>query len=133
GSGRAALAREIHRRSARREGPFVLVRCGTGKQTLSQQLSDASPGDPGAMRRARQGTLHLGDIETMHAADQRSLLTIVRSLDHAAETAPRIVCSTRVSLDAEIARGRFDQELAQRLRAHAIEMPPLRSHLDDVP
>ena len=134
GSGRAMAARELHRRSARAQGPFVLVRCGGGRGDLAQRLDGKSASEPGALRRARHGTLHLGDIDALAPLEQKRLLAVVNDANDSNDAgAPRIIASARVSIDAEVVRGRFDRDLATQLKVHILEVPPLRKHVEDVP
>lgn len=149
GAGKALIARAIHAGGARRERPFVGVTCsGMGDRPLFDELFGRR-GDPGAgatadarglFDAAEGGTLFLDDVTAMPAATQAALLRVLsegrsgvagdatrRAFD------VRIIAATDRDLAAAVRDGTFDADLASRLSAIAIDVPPLRERREDIP
>ncbi len=149
GSGKEVAARMVHQRSRRAEGPFVALNCATlNPSRFEEELfgievgSDpaATPRRAGVLERAHGGTLLLDEVSDMPLETQGK---IVRALQD--QTFERIGGSTRVKVDvrvlattnrdlqAEIAAGRFREDLYYRLAVVPIRMPSLRERREDVP
>ena len=135
GTGKSLFAREIHSRSPRFEQPFVAVNC------VSLSESPLENGHEfGAFRRATHGTLLLEEIAEMRLHDQAKLLRAMQgdALDRtdsegALPPDARIIATTRLDLGVEVAAGRFNRELYQRLIGAAVRTPALRERLEDIP
>jgi len=148
GSGKEVAARMIHARSRRADGPFVVLNCATlAPHRFEEELFGIEAGaDPvaqprraGVLERAHGGTLLLDEVSDMPAETQGK---IVRALQD--QTFERIGGSARVKVDvrvlattnrdlqAEIAAGRFREDLFYRLAVVPLRMPSLRERREDI-
>jgi two-component system NtrC family response regulator/two-component system response regulator HydG len=122
GSGKTLIAVAIHERS--RRGPLVRLDADGG-------LDARSPG-------ARGGSLFAEEIADLSPVGQLKLLHLLEQQDATtdADRAGGAVCvlaATRCNLDVEVARGRFRQDLLQRLSEVHVHVPALRERPSDVP
>ncbi len=148
GTGKELAALAIHNFSGRR-GSFVPINCGAVHAELleSELFGHAKGAFTGAIKareglfyHANEGTLFLDEIGEMPLAMQTRLL---RVLEHRAvrpvggnreiPVDTRIVAATNRDLKAEVAAGRFREDLFYRLDVLSIEMPALRERIDDLP
>jgi NtrC-family two-component system response regulator AlgB len=148
GTGKGVLARAIHERSSRANGPFVIVHCPSlsGELLESELFGHVKGAFTGAVRdtegkvaAAEGGTLFLDEIGDMPAAVQPKLLRLLqdRSYERVGETTTRtanvrILAATNRDLAAEAASGRFREDLFYRLNVIDIELPPLRQRPHDI-
>jgi transcriptional regulator with GAF, ATPase, and Fis domain len=148
GTGKEVVARELHRRSARANGPFVAINCGAIPESLleSELFGHAKGAFTGAVgarigrfQAAAGGTLFLDEIAEMAPALQVKLLRALqeRTVLRVGESRPepvdiRVVAATNKVLEEEIKRGAFREDLYYRLNVVAIQLPPLRERGDDV-
>ena len=144
GTGKLLVARALHRMSGR-TGPFVEMRCGDVQparheaELVGQDAADPAARRLGAMELAAGGTLFLADIERLEPRAQLRLLTLldegifVRAEGHRVRHADvRIVVATSLALaDATVART-MRADLAARLGARVIALPPLRHRRGDI-
>lgn len=149
GSGKEVAARMIHARSRRADGPLVALNCATlNPARFEEELfgveagadSTVSPRRAGVLERAHGGTLLLDEVSDMPLETQGK---IVRALQD--QTFERIGGSTRVKVDvrvlattnrdlqAEIAAGRFREDLYYRLAVVPLRLPGLRERREDIP
>ena len=152
-----SVARELHARSRRAAGPYVVVECdGADASRIAQLLfgtvstSSAAlpiattPTDLEPIARdsriavARGGTLFLQDVTELPAAIQARLARIARdgevSLDgQPVATDVRLVASASPAVDADVHAHRLRGDLFRRLSAVRIDLPPLRDRQEDVP
>ena len=149
GTGKGVVAREIHRRSRRSDGPFVHVNLGALPETLLESelfghakgaFTDARSEKPGRFELADGGTLFLDEISNTTAAAQARLLTVLEShaVERLGETRARkvdvrIVSATNAAIAERIGAGEFRQDLLYRLNTVEIHLPPLRERPDDIP
>ena len=147
GSGKEVVGRLLHARSRRAQGPFVAVNCATMRpDRLEIELfgceasNDGSPRKVGTFERAHGGTLFLDEVADMPLETQGK---IVRALQEQTfervggsrrvEVDVRVIASSNRELSAEIAGGRFREDLFYRLNVVPIRVPPLRERREDIP
>ena len=149
GAGKEVVARMIHARSRRAEGPFVSLNCAIlNPSRFEEELfgveagadSMTQPRRAGVLERAHGGTLLLDEVSDMPLETQGK---IVRALQD--QTFERLGGSARVKVDvrviatsnrdlqAEIAAGRFREDLYYRLAVVPLRVPSLRERREDVP
>jgi len=150
GTGKEVFAQAIHNESPRRNGPFIAVNCGAiPRELIGSELFGYAEGAftgakrggrPGKFEMASGGTLFLDEIGDMPLEQQVALLRVIqdRSLtrigdDKVIEVDVRIICATNKSLDEEVEKGRFREDLYYRLNVVPIKIPPLRERREDVP
>ncbi len=128
GSGRAALAREIHALSPRAGGPFVAFICaGAPEGTLAATVQEMTP------RHAKGGaTLFLDEVSELCFGDQARLLRLMAAADVGSESAPRVIAASAQDLGVAVKEGRFRHDLSLRLCVVPIEVPPLRERVLDI-
>ncbi|MEM7205051.1 MAG: sigma-54 dependent transcriptional regulator [Planctomycetota bacterium] len=148
GTGKEVVAREIHRRSPVRDGPFVAVDCGALPEPLMESqlfghrkgaFTGADRDRQGLFRRAHGGTLFLDELGNLPLSLQAKLL---RALQERAvvpvgggEPEPfeaRLLCATNARLLEDVRAERFRVDLYHRVAEIAIEIPPLRQRPEDV-
>ena len=149
GTGKELFAEEIHRHSARRDGPFVVFDCGAVPRELIESalfghlrgaFTGAVTDRPGVFEEANGGTLFLDEIGELAPEMQPALL---RALDKGAvrrvgganynQVSVRVIAATNRDLRAEIAAKRFREDLYYRLAVVRMHVPPLRERPDDIP
>jgi transcriptional regulator with GAF, ATPase, and Fis domain len=149
GTGKELVARAIHRRSARRDAPFLSENCaaipeGLLESTLFGHVRGAFTGAdedrPGLFERAHQGTLLLDEIGDMSPALQAKLLRVLQEgeLRRVGGAEPiavdvRVIAATHRDLERLIRDGTFRQDLYFRLNGITVALPPLRDRREDIP
>jgi two-component system nitrogen regulation response regulator NtrX len=149
GTGKELVARAIHALSSRARGPFVEVNCAAIPSELIESelfghmkgsFTGAFADRAGKFELANDGTLFLDEIGDMSLSAQakalRALEEGVISRVGSGRTLPvdvRVVAATNKDLTAEIAAGRFREDLLYRLNVVPIEVPPLRARRSDIP
>ena len=125
GSGKRALALQIHQRSQHREQPFHEILCSHVSGELFSQIAGLGNGNG-----APAGTLFLNEIAELPAAYQSKLAQLFfKTNGHAA---PRLIASSRHNLEQEIRAGRFREELYYRISGVCLRVPPLRMRREDI-
>jgi transcriptional regulator with GAF, ATPase, and Fis domain len=148
GTGKELVAREVHRRSNRRDGPFVSINCGAIPENLLESelfghkkgaFTGALSDKQGKFEDANGGTLFLDEIGEMPMNLQVKLLRVLqeREIERVGEGRPRkvdirVVSATNKDLQEEIAQGRFREDLYYRLNEIHISLPALRDRGDDI-
>ena len=144
GVGKEVVARLIHQRSARGNGPFVIVNCATMRpDRLEQELFGEEAEDrtkTGILERCHGGTLLLDEVADMPWETQGKFVRILQDQGfqriggHATvEVDIRVIASTGRPLEPEIAARRFREDLYYRLRVVPIDLPLLRDRRPDIP
>jgi transcriptional regulator with PAS, ATPase and Fis domain len=149
GVGKDVLACAIHAASARKDGPFIVFDCGAVTPTLIESalfghekgaFTGASSTVFGAFERAHGGTLFFDEVgelslelqpKLLRALEQRRIQRVGSTDEIAVDV--RILAATNRDLEAEVAQGRFRQDLFFRLSAAVVAIPPLRARLGDLP
>jgi DNA-binding NtrC family response regulator len=145
GTGKELAARALHALGPQAAGPFVALNCAAVSPTLIEQELFGQGGPEGPHRDglfvyAQGGTLFLDEIGELPLAQQATLLRVledrrVRPVGSAREIPVdvRIVAATNRPLAEDAEAGRFRKDLYYRLQVVEIRLPPLRSHLEDIP
>ena len=149
GTGKELVARAVHARSRRAEGPFVRVNCGALTESLldSELFGHEKGAFTGAEKQRRGrfeladgGTLFLDEISTIAQATQVSLLRVLQEREFervgGEETISvdvRIIVATNVPVDELVPSHGFREDLFYRLHVVPLTIPPLRDRMSDVP
>ena len=148
GTGKQHLAREIHKQSDRKNGPFIHVDLGSLSENLFESelfghkkgaFTDAHEDKPGRFEMAENGTLFLDEIGNLPFNLQSKLLTVLqdRKVSRLGEGIERpfntrLLFATNAPLNQWVAEGKFRQDLLFRINTVEIEIPPLRKRPEDV-
>ena len=148
GTGKEVMARHIHRRSRRSGGAFVALNCAAIPENLLESelfghekgaFSGAVARRVGKFEAADGGTLLLDEISEMDIRLQAKLLRALqeREIDRLGGAAPvrvnvRILATTNRDLRADVAAGRFREDLFFRLNVVSLRVPPLRERPGDI-
>ncbi|QDU78075.1 Transcriptional regulatory protein ZraR [Bremerella volcania] len=149
GTGKSLLARAIHRRSNRRDQPFIEVACGALPENLLESelfghvagsFTGATGNKVGKFKAADKGTIFLDEIGTAPLSMQVKLLRVLQELQFepvgGTETETidtRVVLATNENLANLVDRGEFRQDLFYRVNVINLELPPLRERISDIP
>jgi two-component system NtrC family response regulator len=148
GTGKELVARAIHRRSARRNGPFVPINCvALPAELLESELfghvkgsfTGATETRPGRFELADGGSLFLDEIGDMSPLLQGKILRAIqeRAIEpvggkSARQVDVRIIAATNKDLEGRVRRGEFREDLYYRLNVVPIRVPPLRERVEDI-
>jgi transcriptional regulator with PAS, ATPase and Fis domain len=149
GTGKEILARSMHKRSHRKDGPFVMINCGALPDDLLESelfghvagaYTDAKKARKGRLRMAEGGTLFLDEIGDMSSRMQIKLLRVLQEKTYeplgSSETQycdVRFLSATNKDLHQMLERGSFREDLFYRINTMVIHIPPLRERLEDIP
>ncbi|MFW6054897.1 MAG: sigma-54-dependent transcriptional regulator [Thermodesulfobacteriota bacterium] len=149
GTGKELVAKAIHTRSSRAQGPFVAVNCGALPEHLMESelfghqkgaFTDAKTTKKGRLELAFGGSLFLDEVGEISLRMQIDLLRVLeeRVFYRVGGIQPieadfRVIVATNKDLDQAIREGSFRQDLYYRLKVISIEIPPLRKRKEDIP
>lgn len=149
GSGKEVIARALHERSRRRNGPFVRVNCGAIPPELVDSVlfghekgafTGATSSHRGWFERADGGTLFLDEVAELSPAAQVRLLRVLQdgTLERVGgqrslSVDVRIVAATHRDVTDMVASGQFRADLWYRLSVFPLRLPALRERTDDIP
>jgi two-component system nitrogen regulation response regulator NtrX len=148
GTGKELVARDIHRKSTRKDLPFVSLNCAALPQNLVESelfgyekgaFTGAVRRKPGRFEMADGGSLFLDEIGDMGMDTQAKLLRVLEENEavRVGGTTPyrfdvRIISATNKNLTEQIERGHFREDLLYRLNVIPLEVPPLRERKEDI-
>ena len=148
GTGKELVAKALHARSGRREGPFIAINCAAIPENLLESelfghekgaFTGAHAQRKGRMELAHGGVLFLDEIGDLPASLQVKLLRFLQ--EHEIERVggrkeividTRVIAATNVDLDKAMLEGRFREDLYYRLGVVKMRIPPLREREGDV-
>ena len=149
GTGKELVAREIHKRSARRDRPLIKVNCASISRELYESeffghvkgaFSGAIKDRAGRFEAANGGTLFLDEVGEIPLDLQSKLLRVLQEGQYervgeevTRQVDVRIIAATNRNLKKDVAKGRFRQDLYYRLNVFPIEVAPLRLRKVDIP
>jgi Nif-specific regulatory protein len=149
GVGKELVAKALHRRSTRRNGPFIPVNCAAITATLAESalfghregsFTGAVSDHAGFFEQADDGTIFLDEIGDMPLELQAKLLRVLEDRSFRPiggksdiRVDVRVVAATHQDLDKFVAEGKFRKDLYFRLKVVTIKVPALRTHPEDIP
>jgi transcriptional regulator with PAS, ATPase and Fis domain len=149
GTGKELIAKAIHYNSPWASEPFIAVNCTALVETLLESelfghmkgsFTGATADKRGKFELARNGTIFLDEISEIAPTLQVKLLRVLQEREFervgGEKTMPmnaRIIAATNRNMEAEVAAGRFREDLYYRLNVVSIKVPPLRERKEDIP
>jgi transcriptional regulator with GAF, ATPase, and Fis domain len=149
GTGKEEVAKLIHRRSRRADGPFVPVNCAAIPSELFESeffghkrgaFTGAMDDRVGRFKVAHRGTLFLDEINSLPATAQAKVLRVLQDgrFERVGDSRPtsvdvRLISASNSDLSSEVEGGRFRADLFYRINVMTIHLPPLRERREDVP
>jgi DNA-binding NtrC family response regulator len=148
GTGKELFARAIHKKSKRRDGPFIPLDCAALTESLIESelfghergaFTGATERKMGRFERAHGGTLFIDEVENLSPSNQAKLLRAIqeREIERVGGTKPikvdvRIIAATNRDLRKIVSEGRFREDLYYRLNQVTVDIPPLREREGDL-
>jgi two-component system NtrC family response regulator len=148
GTGKELFARAIHENSARAEKNFVVVDCASLPETLIEStlfghvkgaFTNADSSQDGLVKHAHGGTLFLDEVGELPMNIQKTFLRLLQEHEYRPVGSTkqlysdfRVVAATNRDLRECVEKGTFRNDLLFRLQAYTIDLPELRSRLEDV-
>jgi len=149
GTGKELVARTLHDRSPRRNGPFITLNCAAVPAELVESelfghergaFTGAAARHTGKFEQAQRGTLFLDEIGDMPLPMQAKLLRVLEQneIERVGGDRPiavdvRVIVATHRRLEALVQEGKFRQDLYHRIYVYPLALPPLRERRDDIP
>ena len=148
GTGKELVARTIHERSARRNGPFIAVNCAALPETLLESelfgyekgaFTGAAGRKEGRFELAHGGTLFLDEVGDLSLVTQPKILRVLQEGEferlggtRTLQVDVRIVAATNQDVAEMVKEKRFREDLYYRLNVITIRVPPLRERPEDI-
>ncbi|MFN4131781.1 MAG: sigma-54 interaction domain-containing protein [Caldimicrobium sp.] len=148
GTGKELLARYIHQKSPRREGPFIAINCAALPDTLLESelfgyekgaFSGATFRKKGKIELAHHGTLFLDEIGELSLNLQSKLLRVLQEGEvdrlggyHPIKVDFRLISATNKDIEKDVAENKFRSDLFYRINVITVKIPPLRERKEDV-
>ena len=148
GTGKELVAAELHRRSSRKDGPFVVINCGAIPENLLESelfghikgaFTGAIATRDGKFQQAHGGSLFLDEVGEMPVSLQAKLLRVLQEKEFervggekTIQVKVRVLATTNRNLMEEVEKGKFREDLYYRLNVFPIVVPPLRDRSDDI-
>jgi DNA-binding NtrC family response regulator len=148
GTGKELVARTVHERSPRRDGPWVAINCSAIPRDLLESelfgyvkgaFTGAAQNRLGRLEQAQGGTLFLDEISELDPALQAKLLRVVQEREYSPLGADevrvfdgRFIAASNRDLKALVAAGKFREDLFYRLDVYNIHVPALRERREDI-
>jgi len=148
GTGKELIARAVHRLSARAAHPFVAINCGAVPESLLESelfghekgaFTGALLRKPGLFEVADKGVLFLDEVGAASPSVQARLLRAIETSEflrvggaRPVRTDVRLISATNKNVKAEMAEGRFREDLYDRLNGVTLKLPPLRERKGDI-
>ncbi len=149
GTGKELVAKLIHKKSKRKDKPFIDVNCAAIPEELIESelfghekgsFTGATEQKKGKFDLANKGTLFLDEIGDMSLKTQAKILRILQEQKfervggtEVIEVDVRVIAATNKNLEEEIKKGNFREDLYYRLNVVPIYVPPLRERREDIP
>ncbi len=149
GTGKELVAKLIHKKSKRKDKPFIDVNCAAIPEELIESelfghekgsFTGATEQKKGKFDLANKGTLFLDEIGDMNLKTQAKILRILQEQKfervggtEVIEVDVRVIAATNKNLEEEIKKGNFREDLYYRLNVVPIYVPPLRERREDIP
>lgn len=149
GVGKEVIARSVHLRSARADGPFIAVNCAAIPPDLIEAelfgvekgaYTGANQSREGRFERANGGTIFLDEVVELTPRAQATLLRVLQESElervgdnRTRKVNVRVIAATNESLEQAVEDGRFRADLFYRLNVFPVKIPPLRERLEDLP
>jgi len=149
GTGKELVARAVHFNGSRKLGPFQGINCAALPESLLEAelfgsvkgaFTGADRDKIGLMPAANGGTLFLDEVGELPLSTQAKLLRVLQEREvrplganRAIALDIRLVCATHRDLLADVASGRFREDLYYRIAVVSVDLPPLRQRVEDLP
>ena len=149
GVGKELIARAIHEKSSRFNGPYVKVNCATLPEALVESelfghekgaFTGADRQRKGRFEIAEGGTILLDEVGELPLGTQAKLLRVLQEGEFervggstTIKVTVRVIAATNRKLHEDVSAGRFRQDLFYRLNVYPITIPPLRQRREDIP
>lgn len=141
GTGKDAIAKIIHERSAISKFPFVPIKCAQANQELLEhEIFGINKDGKGLLAQADGGIIYFSEVGKLSDKLQLLLYKVISenqisSFSEKIDTNyhVRVICSTSVDLEQLVKRGQFREDLFYKLSASSIYLPPIRERREDIP
>src|ERR1700759_1801948 len=149
GTGKELIARTIHEKSNRHNGPYITLNCAAVPAELIESelfghekgsFTGAASRHVGKFEQAHEGTLFLDEIGDMPLTMQAKLLRVLEQGegeriggDKPIKVSVRVVVATHRKLEEQVKQGHFRQDLFHRIFVFPVVLPPLRERQEDIP